>query len=189
MVASPSFSNNKLSSLQLLLINLFILFERSDQFQPIFGIRRQLIYKYKRSIYTLKLAESSQESQQQNNGASSPNNQRGGKKKKKIVINTNLTGVDNLSSDGILTERKEEQKEAQKSRDSVSSNLGVTQRRKMSSSQSEKKLSTKAKKLMDQRTANGAIDGTLQAGLALPEDQQLQVQEAKRGNKQVTIVR
>ena len=186
VVASPSF--NKLSSLQLLLVCLFILFEKSDQFQLIFGVKRQSIFEYKHSIYTLKLAESSQQSHQQNNGASSLNNQKG-KKKKKIVINTNLTGVDNVSSDGILTERKEEQKEAQKFRDSVNSNLGLAQRRKMSSSQSEKKLSTKAKKIMDQRTANGSIDGTLQAGLALPEDQQLQVQEVKRGNKQVTIVR
>lgn len=121
-----------------------------------------------------------------------------GRKKKKIVINQNLAGVGNVSSDGLLTEQKKEQREAQKAREGVKSNLGVTKKTKMKDSnkaaiqnnnQTKKKLSKKAQKIADQRTANGTIDGNLQAGLALPEDQHIQIQEMKRGNKQITIVR
>lgn len=115
------------------------------------------------------------------------------RKKKKIVINQNLVGVSNVSSDGLLTESKKEQKEAQKARENFKSNLGVASKKRMkdinNNSSKKKKLSKKAQMLADQRTANGMIDGKLQAGLALPEDQKIQIQELKRGNKQVTIVR
>ncbi len=114
--------------------------------------------------------------------------QNGRRKKKKIVINTSLMGVENVESDGNLAEQKKQQKEAQKSRDAVESNLGKTSKKKKADD-GKKKLSKKAQKLVDQRTAMGTVDGTLQAGLALPEDQQIQIQEVKRGNKQVTIVR
>jgi hypothetical protein len=112
------------------------------------------------------------------------------RRKKKIVINTNLIGVENVSSDGLLTEQKKKQKEAQEKREGVKSNLGVTSKKtKKKKTKSDKKLSIKAQKIADQRTANGTVDGTLQAGLALPEDQKIEIQEVKRGNKQVTIVR
>ena len=115
-------------------------------------------------------------------------------RKKKIVFNQNLLGVENVSSDGLLTEQKKEQQKAQKAREEsgVISNLGVSSRKKMKDSSNktnQKKLSTKAQKIADQRTANGTVDGNFQAGLALPEDQQIEIQEMKRGNKQVTIVR
>ena len=37
--------------------------------------------------------------------------------------------------------------------------------------------------------SEGALDGKLQPGLSLPEDEKIEIQEIKRGSKQVTIVR
>lgn len=171
-----------LSQLALLVFS----FHVSVQFQTsTFGLRRPL--HNSNSSFGITLADDP------DNNASQPPPSNNKKKSKKIVLNPNLIGVNTISSDGILTEQKEQQKEAQISRDSVQSNLGVATKKKKGKSDSttgtNKKLSAKAQKLMDQRTANGAVDGRLMAGLALPEDQPIQVQEMKRGNKQVTIVR
>lgn len=110
--------------------------------------------------------------------------------KKKFKINTNIS-TSEISSDGLLAERKSIQQEQNSARDAVKSNLGVSSKNKKSSSSDgkvkNKKLSNKAEKLAKQR--NGDVDSTLQAGLAMPEDQYVQIQVAKRGSKTVTIVR
>ena len=98
--------------------------------------------------------------------------------KNKFTINTNISGND-VSSDGLLAENKKAQEADNAARAQVKSNLGVSSKKKMSSSNSgqkagEKKLSKKDEKLAKQR--NGDVDSTLQAGLALPEDQDVQVQ-------------
>jgi translation initiation factor 1 (eIF-1/SUI1) len=110
--------------------------------------------------------------------------------KQKFKINTNISG--NVSSDGLLADKKKEQEKQIEARSAVKSNLGVSRKKKMSSNSgsagdSKKKLSMKAQKLAEQR--NGSLDSTLQAGLSRPEDQDVQVQVAKRGSKQVTLVR
>ena len=113
--------------------------------------------------------------------------------KRKFKINTNISG--DVSSDGLLTEKKALQEKNNAARSKVESNLGVSPKKKMSSNSGggggggggTKKLSKKAEKLAKQR--NGDVDSSLQAGLAVPEDQDVQIQIAKRGSKQVTIVR
>jgi len=110
--------------------------------------------------------------------------------KQKFKINTNISG--NVSSDGLLADKKKEQEKQIEARSAVKSNLGVSSKKKMSSNSGSagdgtKKLSMKAQKLAEQR--NGSLDSTLQAGLSRPEDQDVQVQVAKRGSKQVTLVR
>lgn len=109
--------------------------------------------------------------------------------KRKFKINTNISG--DVSSDGLLREKKELQEKINAARSKVESNLGVSPKKKMSSNSGggggTKKLSKKAEKLAKQR--NGDVDSSLQAGLSVPEDQDVQIQIAKRGSKQVTIVR
>ena len=193
--------------LLLILLIVLSLIDKSYQYQIVrvplsfFGIRHPLLSKNKSfssSSWQLLAETSSNNLNNDNNNISKTknNNPPLNRKKKKIVINTNLIGVDNISSDGNLTEQKEKQKEAQKIRESIGSNLGKTSKKKKNNNDlnrnnnnKKKKISNKAQKLVDQRTANGAVDGTLQAGLAIPEEQEIQVQEVKRGNKQVTIVR
>lgn len=102
--------------------------------------------------------------------------------KQKIKINTNISG--DISSDGLLADKKREQKERNAARDSVKSNLGVSTKKKKVGHVS---LSKKGDKLSKQR--NGSVDSRLQAGLAVPEDQQVQVQVVTRGNKKVTLIR
>ena len=102
--------------------------------------------------------------------------------KRKFKINTNLTG--DVSSDGKLADRKEEQE----SRRPVTTNLGVSKKKKMSSAKSTSKpLSKKAEKLAKER--NGNIDSSLQVGISVPEDQDVQIKAMNRGNKKVTVVR
>lgn len=106
--------------------------------------------------------------------------------KKKFKINQNISG--DVSSDGLLSERKILQEKERSARDAVKSTLGVSSKRKMASKGAQaKKLSKKAQKLAQER--NGDIDSTLQAGLSVPQDQDVQIKVAKRGSKQVTIVR
>lgn len=165
---------------------LLILIDISEQFQHLFGLRRHVNIDgnfLNQSSYRSSARKLAKEANK-NNSRKAPN-----RKKKKIVINPNLVGVASVSSDGKLTEQKQKQKEAQKARDVVKSNLGVKSKKKKTSNTSSKKLSKKAQQLVDQRTGNGSVDGKLQAGLALPEDQKIEIQEIKRGNKQVTIVR
>ena len=101
------------------------------------------------------------------------------KKKKKFKINTDLIGVESVSSDGLLTETKKIQKKEQEARSAIKSNLGASSKRKMKDRKGSdggvmKKVSKKAEKISQQR--NGSVDSTLQAGLALPEDQNVEVQ-------------
>lgn len=192
--------------LLLILLIVLSLIDNSYQYQIVrvplsfFGIRHPLLSRNKSfssSSWQLLAETSSNNLNNDNNNISKTknNNPPLNRKKKKIVINTNLIGVDNISSDGNLTEQKKKQKEAQKLRENIGSNLGKTSKKKKNNNDlnrnnsNNKKISKKAQKLVDQRTANGAVDGTLQAGLAIPEEQEIQVQEVKRGNKQVTIVR
>lgn len=102
--------------------------------------------------------------------------------KRKFKINTNLIG--DVSSDGHLTDRKEEQE----ARRPVTTNLGVSKKKKMSSAKTTSKpLSKKAEKLAKER--NGNIDSSVQAGISVPEDQDVQIKAMNRGNKKVTVVR
>mmetsp|Transcript_28975 Transcript_28975/g.53500 ORF Transcript_28975/g.53500 Transcript_28975/m.53500 type:complete len:217 (+) Transcript_28975:273-923(+) len=115
--------------------------------------------------------------------------------KRKFKINTNLSG--DVSSDGLLADRKISQEKRIVATVTVKSNLGVPSKTKMSSktknsnSAGKKVPAWKAKKtenLAKQR--NGDVDSTrILAGLVLPEDQDVQIKVAKRGNKNVTLVR
>lgn len=106
--------------------------------------------------------------------------------KQKIKINTNISG--DISSDGLLADKKQEQKERNAARAAIKSNLGVSTKKKRVTSNTEKVPSSKkADKLAKQR--NGSVDSRFQAGLAVPEDQQVQVQVQTRGNKKVTLIR
>ena len=111
--------------------------------------------------------------------------------KKKFTINTNLVG--DVSSDGLLADQKKAKRKEQDARTAVKSTLGVkskTKKKKLSKNPTEtKKLSKKAEKIAKQRTMNGTVDSTLQAGLSLPEDQDVQIQSVKRGSKSLTIIR
>lgn len=102
------------------------------------------------------------------------------KKAKKFTINTNLVG--SISSDGILTDKRKDEPSRP-----TSTSLGVPTRKRKSSSSSKKNnpLSKKDR----QRTANGSIDSSRQTLVASPETEAVQVLEAKRGNKTVTIIR
>ena len=69
--------------------------------------------------------------------------------KRKFKINTNLIG--DVSSDGHLTDRKEEQE----ARRPVTTNLGVSKKKKMSSAKTTSQpLSKKAEKLAKERNGN-----------------------------------
>jgi translation initiation factor 1 (eIF-1/SUI1) len=103
--------------------------------------------------------------------------------KQKIKINTNISG--DISSDGLLADKKQEQKERTAARAAIKSNLGVSTKKKRVTEKVPS--SKKADKLAKQR--NGSVDSRFQAGLAVPEDQQVQVQVQTRGNKKVTLIR
>lgn len=106
--------------------------------------------------------------------------------KQKIKINTNVAG--DISLDGLLAAKKEEQKERNAARATVKSNLGISTKKKKDSSSTEKvQLSKKRDKISKQR--NGSVDSRLQAGLSVPEDQLVQVQVVTRGGKKVTLIR
>jgi len=106
--------------------------------------------------------------------------------KQKIKINTNVAG--DISLDGLLAAKKEEQKERNAARATVKSNLGISTKKKKDSSSTEKvQLSKKRDKISKQR--NGSVDSRLQAGLSVPEDQLVQVQVVTRGIKKVTLIR
>lgn len=106
--------------------------------------------------------------------------------KQKFKINTNVSG--DVSSDGLLADKKKEQLKNAASRSAVESNLGVSNKRKMPSNSGSigKKLSKKAQNLAEQR--KGDVDSTLQAGISLVGDQDVQIVEAKRGAKRVTLL-
>jgi hypothetical protein len=110
------------------------------------------------------------------------------RKKKGITINPNL--VASISSDGIVTNQLPTRSRLQ------SSTLGVPSRKKPDSRKKSNvtpSMTTTTKPIMSkkdrQRTANGAIDSSRQSHKGDPEREEIQVVEAKRGNKAVTIVR
>lgn len=114
------------------------------------------------------------------NGDSKPPPKKKKKTMKGFTINPNLVG--SISSDGILTDRRQDQPAR-----AASTSLGVPSRRKKKQkiSSTKKPLSKKER----QRTANGAVDSSLQTLIADPANENVQVLEAKRGTKTVTIVR
>lgn len=115
---------------------------------------------------------------------SSTNNKEGSpqpkkKKTKGFSINPNLAAA-SISSDGILTDRRKNQPAR------TTSSLGVpTKQKKQPKSTGDTKMSKKDR----QRTANGAVDSSLETRIADPANENVQVLQAKRGNKTVTIVR
>lgn len=100
------------------------------------------------------------------------------KKTKGFTVNTNLVG--SVSSDGILTDRRKDQPAR-----AASTSLGVPTKKRKQKEPSNKPLSKKDR----QRTANGAVDSSLQMLVADPENDKVQVLEVKRGSKTVTIIR
>lgn len=113
-----------------------------------------------------------------NDEDSQPNKKK--KKTKGFTINPNLVG--SISSDGILSNRRQDQPAR---RATASTSLGKpTKRKQPKPSRPEKTMSKKNR----QRTANGAVDSR-ETLVGRPEEEQVQVLEAKRGSKTVTIVR
>ena len=102
---------------------------------------------------------------------------------KKFTINENLVG--SINSDGVF-EGRETVKRPQSTKlgqPSVPSG-GVASNKK--NNDTNKPTTTKER----QRTANGMMDSTLSTRMAAPEQERsIQVLEAKRGSKVVTIVR
>eukprot|EP00571_Detonula_confervacea_P003472 CAMPEP_0172329070 /NCGR_PEP_ID=MMETSP1058-20130122/60686_1 /TAXON_ID=83371 /ORGANISM="Detonula confervacea, Strain CCMP 353" /LENGTH=212 /DNA_ID=CAMNT_0013046219 /DNA_START=675 /DNA_END=1313 /DNA_ORIENTATION=+ len=111
--------------------------------------------------------------------------------KRKFTINTDLSG--DVSSDGLLADRKKEQEKRAAAKAAVKSNLGRTGNNNKKKSSSAGKAAVpawkakKAETLAKQR--NGDVDSTFQSGSTLPQDQNVQIKVAKRGNKNVTLVR
>ena len=108
------------------------------------------------------------------------------KKKNKFVINKDIleTGGTVISSNGNISTTSSSLSK------SVKSNLGVPSRKKKPPSKEVQQKGKKGgDKIQRQRTANGTIDSTLQAGITSPSDQPVQVLVAKRGSKEVTIIR
>jgi hypothetical protein len=108
-------------------------------------------------------------------------------KKMKFAIKENLAG--SISSDGVFQGREAKPRP-------VSSKLGVpSKQKKNGSAQSNNKNSKSTtsgaslSKKERQRTGNGNVDSTLSTRIAAPEKEDIQVLEAKRGGKSVTIVR
>jgi hypothetical protein len=112
-------------------------------------------------------------------------------KKLKFSIKENLAG--SISSDGVFQGRETKERP-------VSSKLGVASKQKKNSitaqsitaQSSKSKTSTSGAPLSKkerQRTGNGNVDSTLSTRIAAPEKEDIQVLEAKRGGKSVTIVR
>jgi len=102
------------------------------------------------------------------------------KKKKKFAINPNVETEAIAFSEGILTPKKREPTQPSK--------LGVPSKRKPIA-KTKKKLDTKSEKIRRQRTANDTVDSRFQSMISDPIDQNVQIQVAKRGNKEVTIIR
>lgn len=100
------------------------------------------------------------------------------KKKKSFTINPSLSA--SISSNGILTDHR-------MNRPVTSSSLGVPSKTKNKVQKST--TSTSMSKEDRQRTGNGAMNGSRQTLIASPESEDIQVLEAKRGPKTVTIVR
>ena len=103
------------------------------------------------------------------------------KKKKKggLTVNPNLVGSIS-SSDGIVEVKQERPK---------SSTLGVPSKRRNKNRSNGQGATTKMTKKERQRTGNGQIDSQKQTLIANKENEPVQVLEAKRGSKVVTIVR
>lgn len=126
------------------------------------------------------------------------------KKSKKLVINPNLNrdsfaggGVATISSDGVvevspkLVQRREK-----------SNKLGVPSKHKMkdnsrngnnNNSGKNKRLSAKALKLKNQRTAGGLVDSTSSSKLSSskfqsPQEEEVRIAIGKRGSKVVTMI-
>jgi hypothetical protein len=107
------------------------------------------------------------------------------KKKINLNSNSNVVGSGSISSQG---EVKVTILQGNKKSTAISGGLGVSKKPKMKS-----KLQSAKTKIMSQkdrqRTAGGNVDSTLQTRMANPEMEDVQVLEAKRGNKAVTIIR
>jgi len=170
----------QLSLLYLLCLSL----DENEAFQPFSLVSKQpqFTVKIRTTVTKLELSGKANENRsgKDNNATTYSKKPR----KKKIVINSNFAEVK-----PEFSEQKEQQQNNAK--ETVKSNLGVPSRKKKSSaSKNENKiLSKKAQKIARQRTANGTINGNLQTGIALPEDQKIQIQSVKRGSKQLTIIR
>ena len=100
------------------------------------------------------------------------------KKKGGLTVNPNLVG--SISSDGNLEVRQERPK---------SSTLGVPSKRRKPVAAATTSSSTTISKKERQRTGNGTIDSQKQTLIANKENEPIQVLEAKRCSKVVTIVR
>lgn len=118
-------------------------------------------------------------------GNESPDSKPPPKKKKKtkgFTINTSLVG--SISSDGILSDRRKDQPAR-----AATSSLGVPSKRKKQKAGNNTGKNKPLSKKDRQRTANGSVDSSRQSLIADPENENVQVLEAKRGNKTVTVVR
>jgi translation initiation factor 1 (eIF-1/SUI1) len=98
------------------------------------------------------------------------------KKKPAFTINTNLRG--SVSNDGnvVVVQRSQ-------------GRLGVSSKLKKPKDQQPASSSKPMTQQEKQRTGNGTVDSTKQTLIANKEDELVQVLEAKRGNKAVTLVR
>jgi len=130
------------------------------------------------------------------------------KKKKKLVLNPILNrdsfeggGVATISSDGVVDVSS---KLSQKQKNTY--NLGIPSKRKMkdvnnsNSGKKNKRLSAKALKLQNQRTAGGLVDSSTSSTLKLSssltkaklqnplEEEQVRIAIGKRGSKVVTMI-
>lgn len=123
-----------------------------------------------------------------NDVSSSDQPQKKKKKKKGFIINPNANLVGSISSDGVLSERLQEQREKP---NITSSKLGIPSKSKpkKKQQQNQSKLQVPMTKIEKQRTANGSINSLSQTRIAEKGDEPIQVVEAKRGSKVVTIVR
>ena len=129
------------------------------------------------SLFTIGVSSTSDSSDSDNNAQKKKKKKKGG-----LTINPNLVG--SISSDGNLEVRQERPK---------SSTLGVPSKRRKPAAAAATTGSTSTTASMSkkerQRTGNGTIDSQKQTLIANKENEPIQVLEAKRGNKVVTIVR
>lgn len=104
-------------------------------------------------------------------------------KNMKFSVKENLAG--SISSDGVFQGRESKERPA-------SSKLGVPSKQKknkLGNNKDSKSSGAPLSKKERQRTGNGNVDSTLSTRIAAPEKEDVQVLEAKRGGKSVTIVR
>jgi len=110
--------------------------------------------------------------------------------KMKFTIKENLVG--SISSDGLF-EGRETIERPQSNKLGVSSKLKKKPKSSSSSSSSSSSTNEQQQQPLSkkerQRTGNGNVDSTLSTRIAAPEQEAIQVVEAKRGAKSVTIVR